>query len=295
MSTNPVSEGSPTDYSGPPGPDSGFVTTPNDLDRVHAAIVEFIRTAVDDANADGVVVAMSGGIDSTLTATLAVEALGGERVVGLGLPCNKTDGRNACDARTIAEGLGIEYRTGHLRPLLEAFQDDVAPAIDPTRELERPAGDERTTGNLIARFRMCCAYYDANRTNKLVLGTANRSEVLLGYFTKYGDGAADLYPIGNCYKTEVRALAKRLGLPKRIVGKEPTAGFWTGQTDADELGARYEEIDPLLERVVDRGESVEAAAEELGVDRDVARRIASLHERTAHKRHTPPTPELDGR
>ena len=256
------------------------------FEAVRSAIVSFVRDTVLDANATGVVVAMSGGIDSTLTAMVAVEALGRERVLGLGLPCNKSADRGGTEARNMAEGLGIEFREVHLRPLLDVFEDLVAPAID-------PGGDRRAVGNVIARLRMICAYYAANTRSRLVLGTANRSERLLGYFTKHGDGGADLCPIGDLYKTEVRTLAYRMGVPRRIVTKQPTAGLWAGQTDADDLGAPYEVIDPVLRRLVD-GDLVEATADAVDTDVDTVRSIAEQYTETRHKRRMPPTPGIDG-
>jgi NAD+ synthase len=256
------------------------------FESVRSAIVSFVRDRVFEANATGVVVAMSGGIDSTLTAMLAVEALGRERVLGLGLPCNESDDRGGTEAHNMAEGLGIEFREVHLRPLLDVFEDSVAPAID-------PGGDRHAIGNVIARLRMICTYYAANTRSRLVLGTGNRSERLLGYFTKYGDGGADLCPIADLYKTEVKALASRMGVPRRIVTKQPTAGLWTGQTDADDLGAPYEVIDPVLRRLVD-GESVEATADAVNVDIDTVRSIAERYTETRHKRYKPPTPGVDG-
>ncbi|WP_276254706.1 NAD(+) synthase [Halomontanus rarus] len=302
-------------------PDDTFRTSEAATADVGAKIISYIETAVEEADANGVIVAMSGGIDSTLTTALAIEALGNDRVVGVGLPCNKSDALDVNDARTIAEGMGIEYREAHLRPLVGLFTDTIAPAVGPreasadssqpsnsssSSELASgpesdsstgagPIEERRAIGNLVARLRMCCLYYAANRSSHLVLGTANRSEWLLGYFTKYGDGAADLYPIGDLYKTEVRALAKRLGLPKRIVGKEPTAGFWASQTDADELGASYDEIDPFLERLADRNEDVETAAQAVQLDCETAREIADRYVRTRHKRTTPSTPGVGGR
>ncbi|MCU4973748.1 NAD(+) synthase [Halobacteria archaeon AArc-m2/3/4] len=311
--------------------DDTFLTSEAAAADVGANVISSIETAVEEAGADGVIVAMSGGIDSTLTTALAIEALGNDRVVGLGLPCNKSDALDVNDARTIAKGMGIEYREVHLRPLVGLFTDTIAPAIGP-HETSTDAGppsnsnansrpesesgaesafesepgtgsnsgvgpieERRAIGNLVARLRMCCLYYAANRSSHLVLGTANRSERLLGYFTKYGDGAADLYPIGDLYKTEVRALAKHLGLPKRIVGKEPTAGFWASQTDADELGASYDEIDPFLERLVDRNEDVETAAQNVRLDYETAREIADRYRRTQHKRMPTSTPGVGGR
>lgn len=267
------------------GDGDGFVTSPSELELVREEIASFIEEAVTSANRTGAVVAMSGGIDSTLTAALAVDALGSDRVLGLGLPCRKLDAAHAMDARTLADGLGIEYREANLRPLLDAFEDTVAPEISTN-------GTKRAVGNVVARLRMTCAYYAANARSLLVLGTGNRSELLLGYFTKYGDGGADLYPIGDLYKTEVRALAQQVGLPRRIINKESTAGLWAGQTDRDDLGAPYETIDPLLRRVVDGGERVATAAEDLGVDEDTAREMAARYVDTVHKRDVPPTPGL---
>ena len=275
-----------------------FITDPNGLERIRSLIVDDIRTAVDDAGAQGAVVAMSGGVDSTVTAALAVEALGSDRVVGLGLPCHKAEYPGVSEARTIAEGLGIEFTEIQLRPLLETFEKTVASDLESDVDQDssgRPHERNHAIGNVIARLRMCCAYYTANRQQRLVLGTANRSEWLLGYFTKFGDGAADTCPLGDLYKTEVRALATQIGIPRRIVNKEPSAGFWADQTDADELGASYDVIDPLLQRLVDDGESIRDAAAALGIDRETARSIAWLCAETQHKRATPPTPAIGNR
>lgn len=285
-------------YSGMGESPGSFITDRQGLERVRARIVNDLRTTVADAGAEGVVVAMSGGIDSTVTTALAVEALGSENVLGLGLPCHKTERVGVSDARTIADGLGIAFEEIQLRPVLEAFEGTVASALEDRTETDgddRPHERNYAVGNVLARLRMCCTYYAANRTQRLVLGTANRSELLLGYFTKYGDGAADTYPIGDLYKTEVRALAERVGVPRRIVSKEPTAGFWADQTDAEELGASYDVIDPLLSRLVDGDASIGDAADAVDVDRETARSIAWLCAETEHKRATPPTPGIAGR
>lgn len=273
-----------------------FLTDHRSLEAVRERIVTDIRTAVGDAGADGVVVAMSGGIDSTLTAALAVEAVGAENVLGLGLPCHKTEQPHVSDACTIAEGMGIDFEEIQLRPLLEAFEGTVASEIDAAATGDRER-DERTraVGNAVARLRMATAYYAANRQSRLVLGTVNRSERLLGYFTKYGDGAADAYPIGDLYKTEVRALAKHVGVPRRIVSKEPTAGFRATQTDAGDLGARYDVVDPLLYRLVEDGLPLDEAVADLRIDRETADEIAARRDATAHKRSTPPRPGIAGR
>jgi len=264
-----------------------FLTSRDDCEAIRSDIVSFLKDSVTKAGARGAVVGLSGGIDSTLTATLAVQALGSDRVLGLGLPAREPD-ESVQEARTMAEGLGIEFRECDLRPLVDLFEDHVAPEVAPT-------GGRQAVGNVVARLRMAALYYAANARSLLVCGTANRSELLLGYFTKFGDGAADLFPLGDLYKTEVRALASHVGVPRRIVAKEPTADMWLGQTDAEEIGARYETVDPVLRLVVDRSGRVEAAAEALDVDPDVVERIARMYVDSLHKRAVPPTPGVDGR
>lgn len=281
-------------------PDVSFVTGGSDLDAVRAEITAFVAGYVERSEADGVVVPMSGGIDSTLAATLCAEALGAENVLGLTLPNGgaAADGTAdatgsatttatadaTTDAEAVAASLGIEHRTVDLAPLLDAFEDLVAPEVSTET-------DRVVAGNALARLRMTCAYYAANARGYLVCGTANRSEHLLGYFTKHGDGAADIFPLAELYKTEVRALARRVGVPTRIVERTPTAGFWHGQTDRDELGAPYGLVDVVLHKLVDEDLGVDGTAAELGVDREVVERFARMHAESRHKRHRPPTPD----
>ncbi|MDS0283622.1 NAD(+) synthase [Haloarcula onubensis] len=274
---------------------SPFIHETRDAAAVESTVRAFLRERVDAAGADGVVVAMSGGLDSTVTATLAVQALGPDRVLGLGLPCHKTDASATMAAEVVADHLDIEFRRGHLQPLLRAFEQRLAPALSGEEPRGPTPTPDRALHNAIARLRLCCSYYAANRRNRLVVGTANRSELLLGYVTKYGDGAADVFPLGGCYKTEVRALAEHLGLPDPIVEREPTTGRYPGETDADDLGATYDVVDSLLYRVVEEGDPVDAAATELGVEVATARRLVSMCVETAHKRAMPPIADVGGR
>jgi len=267
---------------------SAFITGDGELDALRTAVVADVEQAVDEAGADGVVVGLSGGIDSTLTAFLAAEALGSDRVLGVTLPSRKGHRPDATDAKTIADGIGIEFAEIPLWQSVETVESAIADGTG-------VEGDTVVGGNLVARLRMAALYYVANARSRLVVGTANRSELLTGYFTKYGDGAADLYPMGDLYKTEVRALAQHVGLPRRIVAKESTAGFWSGQTDESELGAAYEIIDALFVRVVDEEASVDEAAEELDVDRAMAEELLARYVDTQHKRTTPPIHAVGGR
>lgn len=250
-------------------------------------IASFIRSATTRADAEGVVVNMSGGLDSTVVVALAVEALGPDRVYGLTLPCNKTGAVHARDAEGLAEALGIEHDTVHLQPVLSQFSGSLPARFD-------LHDDPVTTGNLVSRLRMTTAYAAANATGGLVLGTTNRSERLLGYVTKHGDGAADLLPIGHLYKTQVRTLARALDVPGFVLEKAPTAGFLPGQFDRDDLGATYDVIDPVLRLAIEEGvEPSTIAARVDGVDEALVRRLLARHDRTEHKRSLPPTPVSD--
>ncbi|WP_276272881.1 NAD(+) synthase [Haloarcula litorea] len=265
-------------------PRTDFPATATVVDRIGS----FIRDRVAAADASGVVVAMSGGLDSTVSAALAADALGADRVFGLALPCHKTDATAAAEAGALAESLGIEFERVHLRPLVHQFRQTVVPALAADDGGPAPTVD-RAVGNAVARFRTVCTYYAANRRDRLVLGTANRSERLLGYVTKHGD-AADLQPLGDLYKTEVREVADYLGVPEEVVEAPPSAGRSPGQTDADDLGATYDVVDPFLRRVVDDRVPVDAALDGLALDRETAGRLHAMCRATAHKRAVAPTP-----
>ena len=272
--------------SDPPSDDGDAAAAPVETVDPAAEVeraVSFVRGTVSSAGANGVVVNMSGGLDSTVAAAVAVEALGADRVYGLILPCNKVGAHHARDAEGLAEALGIEHDTVHLQPLLAQF-GSVAP--------ERfGLHDEPTlVGNAIARLRMTLAYLAANATDRLVCGTTNRSEHLLGYLTKHGDGAADLLPIGHLYKTEVRAVAEALDVPRFVLEKPPTAGLLPGQRDADDLGADYDAIDPALRLAIDEGVSADDVASRLDVDREVVDDLLARYRATDHKRTVPPMP-----
>jgi NAD+ synthase len=277
----------------------------DDIGTVEEECVSFIRSAVDDAGVQEVVVALSGGIDSTTTATLAVEALGRRSVNGLVLPSETSDESNIDDAQRAAFDLGIDFRTVDIQPVVDAL----AETMRSDHWFERAVADggrtsgrahdttdpndeyRRAVGNATARARMMATYFEANLHDLLVLGTGNRTELSLGYFTKYGDGGADLLPLGDLYKTEVRRLAEHLDVPERIIDKQPTAGLWDGQTDTDELGAPYGTIDAILRKLLDEGNSVAKTAADLGVEEDLVVRFAEMYRDAAHKRTTPPTPD----
>ncbi len=196
-------------------------------------IAEWLKEQVKDSGAKGVVCGMSGGIDSSVVAALCKKAFP-EKSLGLIMPCESRE-QDTADAMEFAEKIGIKYKktdlSGPFREMLGAIGEK---------------GDKVAEGNLKARLRMCTLYFFANKLNYLVVGSGNRSELMLGYFTKHGDGAVDLLPLGGLLKSEVRETAKALNVPEKIVGKAPSADLWEGQTDEAELGMSYEEIDAYL-------------------------------------------------
>jgi NAD+ synthase len=260
-----------------------------ELEAHRAHITDFIADTVAAAGADEVVIALSGGIDSTLTSQLLVEALGAERVYGLVMPSAVNPEESMSDAERVASDLlDIEYDVVAIEPLVEALLDASATA-GPDAALE--ADPLRTAvGNMRARLRAVLSYFAANARNGLVVGTGNRSEAAVGYFTKYGDGAVDCHPIANLYKGQVRQLARHVGVPADLADKPASAELWRDQTDAGELGMDYPTLDSILALHVDGPLSTAATARELGVDPSLVEDVQTLHETSAHKRRTPPGP-----
>ena len=241
-------------------------------------ICEFIRSKVKKAGADGVVLGVSGGLDSAAVVALCSRALGKERVFALILPEKETiTDATMNDAREVAgmfAGTVKEIDFTDAYHLIAKAMPDFAP------------GAKLPNGNLKARLRMCMLYYYANKFGLLVVGTGDKSEISLGYFTKYGDGGCDFFPIGGLYKSEVREMAKFLGVPSQIVAKRPSPGLWAGQTAEGELGLEYPVIDELL-KAFEAGEREDAAASRLKVKLDDAKRIKRMSDESAHKRSLP--------
>jgi len=203
--------------------------------------VAFLRATVAAAGARGLVIGLSGGIDSAVSAALAVRALGAEAVLGVFLPYRTSSPDSLADAELVAGALGLRAERRDISDFADACLRDIPPAAALRR------------GNVMARCRMVVLYDLSARDGTLVLGTGNRTETLLGYATLHGDAAFGLNPLGDLYKAEVRALARHLGLPARVIEKAPSADLWAGQTDEDELGFTYEQADLILHHMVDRG------------------------------------------
>jgi NAD+ synthase len=245
-------------------------------------IVDFIAEMVDDAGAEGAVIGLSGGIDSTTVAYLACEALGADAVHGLLMPSSVNPDDDETDAERVATTLGIEYDTLEINPIVDAFVDS-AP--------DHAAEDRMALGNVRVRTRAVLNYFVANAESRLVLGTGNRSEAATGYFTKYGDQAVDCNPIGNLYKCQVRQLARALGVPEELVTRTPTAAMWEGQTDEEEMGLGYDELDAILALHVDGPLPKHATVETLDISEEAVDRVVELYETSAHKRAMPPAPD----
>lgn len=201
-------------------------------EKIENQISGFIRRVSLEAGIRKSVIGLSGGIDSTVVAYLAVKAMGKENVYGMILPYN--DNINKDDAFELAENLDINYEIFSIKKFVDDFI-----SIKKTE-------DKIRIGNFMARIRMSILYDKAKEQNALVIGTANKTEMILGYFTKYGDGGVDIEPIADLYKTEIFELAKHLGVPENIINKTPSADLWEGQTDEEELGIDYNTIDKIL-------------------------------------------------
>ena len=212
------------------------------MNELASRITNWIREKVKEADAEGVVVGMSGGLDSSVTAVLCKKAFP-DTTLGLILPCfsSKEDVEHA---RVLAKPFEIETKEIDLSNIFKSFLNTLEARgygiEDKKSEMNIPVA------NLKPRLRMICLYYFANKLNYLVVGTGNKSELSVGYFTKYGDGAADILPLGDMLKTEERELAEELDIPQKIIEKVPSAGLWEGQTDESELGVSYDVLDKTL-------------------------------------------------
>jgi len=241
-----------------------------DINKAKDIIVEFIRDKTEESGASGAVIGISGGIDSALTAYLSVEALGKENVLGIHMPeLNITPAEDVLDATEVAERLGIELKTADVSGPFAAFMESMPVSHDSLYH---------ANGNLKARIRMSMLYYYANMMNRFVMGTGNKTEILLGYFTKYGDGGVDIMPLANLTKGEVYEWAKELNVPKEIIDRQPTAGLWEGQTDENEMGTTYNMIDRYI-----KGEEIPEEDKKI---------ILEMNKKSQHKRELPSAPPI---
>ncbi len=246
---------------------------PADADDV-VRLTGFIRDAVAGAGCRGVVLGLSGGLDSVTVAELCIRALGAEEVVTVSMPL-------AAGTDVSGPGRGSDHREVAVQPVIDAFIDS-HPAAGRTRV---------DIGNAVARIRMAVLYDIARREGRLVVGTTNRSELMLGYFTKSGDGAADIRPLAGLYKTQVRQLAGLLGVPQAVIDQAPSAGLWEGQTDEGDLGLPYTDLDRILEGLASSMDDGMIAGL-TGIPAAGVAAVRARTEATRHKRMLPPSPPV---
>ncbi len=238
-------------------------------------LVGFLKTSFVSAGFSRAVIAMSGGIDSSVSCALTVRALGKDNIYPLLLPYGKLNPTR--DAEQVIEHLGI--------PKAHGVTIDIQSLVDPIIATD-PAMDKIRRGNVIARARMILLYDQAKKWNALVVGTENKTEHLLGYFTRFGDEASDIEPLRNLYKTHVYELARLLQLPESILSKAPTAGLWEGQTDEGEFGFTYKEADEILLMIVDKKQSIDEVVAK-GYDRATVEKVVKRMDENDYKHYLP--------
>ena len=249
-----------------------------DCARVVDLLVVFIRDQLVDSGFENIVLGLSGGVDSAVVAALSVRAAGTDHVFPYLLPYRESSSASAVDALKVAESLQ-----------LTSEKIDLSPMADPYFELGHLSPVRK--GNVLARLRMIVLFDKAKAHDALVAGTGNRSEAHLGYTTLYGDSACSFLPIAELYKSQVWQLAEYLNLPTEVISKDPSADLWPGQTDEDELGITYTEIDRILYQLLERHRSADDLVAS-GWDADRVTLVVETMARTQFKRQLPPAAKL---
>ena len=246
-----------------------------DLNKEKVRIIDFIRNYLSNAERDRLVVGLSGGVDSAVSTALAVEAIGSSNVTALIMPYETSNSESVADASDLAKQLGIDYQIIDITPVTKAYFENYAPEADHLR-----------IGNWLARIRMCVLYDFSAKLQALVLGTSNRTEFMIGYFTQFGDSACAFEPIGHLYKTEVWKLAKILHIPEKIINKTPTADLWPGQSDEQEIGISYPVLDEIVYELTELHLSI-SSTENLSYPVELYQKVERMIQSSAFKRRMP--------
>ena len=256
------------------------------LAEITRQLKNFIEGSIRSAKAKGAVVALSGGVDSSVVAALAHDVVNTEALI---LPETAvTSPQDVLDATSIAEAYGLPFTLIEINDLIDCFREAARPILPAHKGGQFSIAE----ANLKPRIRMTLNYVVANAEWRLVLGTGNKTELLMGYFTKYGDGGVDVLPIGGLYKTQVFQLARFLAIPNRIISKAPSAGLWAGQTDEEELGLSYDLLDQILLELIDKQKTVKETAQLLNVEPLRVQEISDKAHLTRHKRCAPVVPTI---
>jgi len=244
-----------------------------DTTIVRLLLVGFLRDGIRNPGFSKGIVGLSGGVDSAVSACLAVEALGPQNVVCIYMPYKTSNPQSKTDADLIATTIGVPLETVDITSMVDDFPVDLA-------------NDRLRAGNIMARARMTTLFDLSQRDRALVIGTSNKTETLLGYGTLHGDMACALNPLGDLYKTQVWQLARDLGVPKQIIEKVPSADLWIGQTDESELGFAYKEVDRLLYYMIDQRRSITELVH-IGFSENFVHQVRAIVKKTQYKRRMP--------
>ena len=249
---------------------------------VEKLLTRFISEELSKFNFTKGILGLSGGLDSAVCACLAARALGPKNVIVLIMPYKETFGGDVQDAKDMVERLDLKIHITDISPMVDVYF------------AKHPTESRILKGNKMARERMSILYDFSEREKALILGTSNKTELLLGYGTIHGDMASAINPLGDLYKTQIRQLAQHLKVPDKIIKKSPTAGLWAGQTDEGELGISYTRIDKILYQLVDLKKSKKETLSQ-GFSKKDVEKIIGLIKGSEFKRHLPPIPKISAR
>lgn len=240
----------------------------------------FIKESIRSTNSSGMVIGLSGGIDSAVVTKLAADSIDPSKILNVFMPSRVTPAADYKTTMELSQNWGTEYKIVDIQPAVDALTSVLLSDVE--APLER--------GNIAARCRMIVLYNLAKKRNYVVAGTSNQSEIMTGYFTKFGDGACDLTPLANTYKTEVKQMAAMIGIPQDIIDKPPSAGFWEGQTDESEMGISYDNLDAILYNM-EMDFDDEEIAKDIDLSPEEVKKIRVLVESMEHKRRLPLRPD----